>query len=84
MQKTSMNITIKNVANASDLSQFNPVSGQWFLDGDSEDRSVESVVEAIINWMDADYQIDVRVFHADGREITSDTPSEGAFLALRL
>ncbi len=79
----SMNITIRNVANAEELALFNPVSGQWFLDGDSEDRSIESIVEAVINWMDADYQIDVRVFHADGREITSDTPSEGTFLATR-
>ena len=79
----SMNIAIRNVANADELDSFNPVSGKWFLDGDSEDRSIESIVEAVINWMDADYQIDVRVFHADGREITSDTPSEGTFLATR-
>ena len=79
----SMNITIRNVANAEELSAFTPVSGEWCLDGDSEDRSIESIIQAVINWMDADYQIDVRVFHADGREITSDTPSEGNFLATR-
>jgi len=79
-----MKITIQNVANAEDLSKFDPVSGEWFLHIDSEDRSIESVMEAVINWMDAGYQIDVRVFHADGREITSDNPSEGTFLATRI
>ena len=79
----SMNITIRNVDNADELDNFIPVSGRWFLDGDSEDRSIESLMEAVINWMDADYQIDVRVFHADGREVTSDIPSEGTFLATR-
>ena len=79
-----MKITIQNVANASDLSKFDPVSGEWFLHIDLEDRSIESVMEAVINWMDAGYQIDVRVFHADGREITNDNPSEGTFLATRI
>ena len=79
-----MKITIQNVANASDLSKFDPVSGEWFLNIDSKDRSIESVIKAVTNWMDAGYQIDVRVFHADGREITSEIPSEGTFLATRL
>ena len=82
--RNNMKITIQNVANASDLSKFDPVSGEWFLHIDSKDRSIESVIKAVTNWMDAGYQIDVRVFHADGREITSEIPSEGTFLATRL
>lgn len=81
--KATMNITITNVKNANELDSFVPVEGQWFLDGDSEDLSFEGVEQSVRNYMDADYLIDVQVFHADGHAITGDMPGEGTFLATR-
>lgn len=80
----NMQITIKNVKNANKLTEFIPVSGEWFLDGDSEDRSIEGIEQSVRNYMDAEFPIRVSVFRADGREITGDTPSEGTFLATRI
>lgn len=80
----NMNITIHDVKNAEELDQFVPVEGRWRLDGSSEDRSAEGVEQSVVNWMDADYKLSVKLFHADGREITGDMPSEGQFLATRI
>jgi hypothetical protein len=80
----SMNITIHSVRNASDLPEFVPVEGQWALHCLSEDRTRESVEESVRNWMDAEFPVRVSVYHADGREITGDMPSEGTFLATRI
>ena len=79
-----MQITIRNVKNANELTEFIPVSGEWFLDGDSEDRSIEGIEQSVRNYMDAEFPIRVSVFHADGRKITGDTPSEGTFIATRI
>jgi hypothetical protein len=78
-----MQITIHDVKNADELDQFIPVEGCWRLDGSSEDRSAAGVEQSVRNWMDAAYAVSVRLFHADGREITGDMPSEGQFLAIR-
>lgn len=80
----NMNITITNVSNADELEQFTPVDGQWFLDGSSEDRSRDGIEQSVRNYMDADFEIDVNLFQMDGREITGDMPSEGAFIATRI
>ena len=77
-----MDITI-DAKNANELDSFIPVEGQWFIGGDHNENTVEDVIETVINWMDADYKIDVQVFHLDGRHITGDLPSEGTFLATR-
>ena len=79
-----MNITITNVKNANELESFIPVEGEWFLDGSSEDRSREGVEQSVRNYMDADYGIEVQVFHADGRAITGEMPASGKFLATRI
>lgn len=79
----NMNITITNVKNANELDSFVPAEGQWFLAGDSDDRSWDGVVQSVRNYMDAEYAIEVKIFHADGREITSEIPSEGIFIATR-
>lgn len=79
----SMQITIKNVKNASKLDDFEPVTGEWYLDGSSEDRSFSGVEQSVRNWMDSEHELTVGIFHMDGREITGDMPSEGTFLARR-
>jgi len=80
----NMNITITNVRNANELDGFNPVSGEWSLHCDrSEDRSEDGVAQSVRNYMDASYEIDVQVFHADGRAITGDLPANGTFVAIR-
>lgn len=79
----NMNITITNVTNANQLDEFNPVSGEWSLHCDSDDRSREGVEQSVRNWMDASYPVDVEVFHADGRAIGGDLPSNGTFVAVR-
>lgn len=83
MNTMTKRIDIFNVKNAENLDQFIPVEGQWSVDGDSGDRSWDDVAEAVRNWMDADYKIEVRLFHADGREITGELPAAGTFLATR-
>lgn len=79
----NMNINIYAVENANELETYNPVSGKWSLHVDSEDRSVEGIEQSVRNYMDADFKISVQVFHADGRAITGDVPSEGTFVAVR-
>lgn len=81
MKTKSMEITI-TAENSSELDLFVPVTGRWFLACDSEDRCFDSVVESIRNWMDCP-NLDVQLFHADGRAITSELPSEGTFLATK-
>lgn len=81
--QTTMNITITNVKNANELDSFIPVEGEWFLDGSSEDRSREGVEQSVRNYMDADYAIEVQIFHADGRAIIGEIPASGKFLATR-
>lgn len=82
--KANMNITITDVKNANELDSFVPVEGRWILDEFSEDRSLDGIMQSVRNYMDADYGIKVELFHLDGRAITGDMPSEGAFLATRI
>jgi hypothetical protein len=82
MTTTSINIDI-TADNAQDLLRFVPVTGSWRInhyDG-TEAPSVQDVEESIRNWMDAD--VSVSVFHADGREIASECPSDGTYVAVR-
>jgi len=81
---TNMNITISDVQNANLLGEFHPVSGEWSLHCDSEDRSKEGVEQAVRNWMDSSYPVHVEVYHADGRAIGGDLPSDGTFVAIRV
>lgn len=76
-----MNIYI-TAENAAALPGFEPVSGTWRIDGDRPE-SLSDVEVSVRNWMDADFKIEVRVYHADGRVITGDVPSEGTYLATR-
>lgn len=82
-----MNITITDIKSpgnlTEDLSGFVPVEGRWIIGGDSESRSRDGVEQSVRNYMDVEYPIRVSVFHADGREIIGDLPSEGTFLAVR-
>lgn len=80
----NMNITITNVKNANQLDAFIPVEGEWVMDGSSDDRSESGIEQAVKNYMDADYKINVLIYHADGRAITGDMPASGAFLATRV
>jgi hypothetical protein len=77
-----MNITIK-AKNAVELEDFIPVSGTWSIEDEQDKDSIYDVEESIVNWMDTSYPIDVMVFHADGRKINGDLPSEGTFLTIR-
>jgi hypothetical protein len=79
-----MNITIHSVRNAIDLPERVPVDGKWTLHCLSDDRTREGVEDSVRNWMDADFEIRVSIYHADGREITGDMPAEGTFVATRL
>lgn len=84
MKNKNMQITICNVKNANELDSFIPVEGQWEIDGLSEDRSRQGVEQSVRNWMDADYAVDVKLFHMNGHEILDDMPASGTFLATRL
>lgn len=79
----NMNITISNVQNADEIGKFTPVSGEWTLHCDSDDRSRDGVEQSVCNWIDVDFALDVEIFHADGRAITGDIPSNGTFVAVR-
>ena len=83
--KTTMRVEIINVKNASDLSEFVPVEGEFTTEvrDEDDDCGTQVVEQAIRNWIDTDYPISVRVFHADGRAITGDVPSRGTFIATR-
>lgn len=88
---------ITHVDNAAQLDDYVPVTGRWIARHCAEWNAVRrpdsdcnkirpsgtSVVEAVGNWMDADFPIRVQLFHADGREITGDMPWEGTFVATR-
>jgi short-subunit dehydrogenase involved in D-alanine esterification of teichoic acids len=82
MKKETMDIVI-TAKNASDLDSFIPVEGTWRVNGSRDDVTESDIVEAIANWMDSEYPTNVLIFHADGRAITSELPSEGTFIALR-
>ena len=79
-----MNITITNVKNANELDQFTPVEGEWFIEyPDHGEAREQDIVESVKNYMDADYPMNVQIFHANGRAITSELPANGTFLATR-
>jgi hypothetical protein len=80
-----MNITI-TAKNADELDNFTPVSGTWRIENFSggDGTTEQDVQESIVNWMDASYGLRVAVFHADGRAITSEIPSEGTYVATRI
>lgn len=81
----SEQITITNVKNANELDSFVPVSGNWFWDGNRESaNSVGSIVESIINYMDADYNLKVDIFTSNGQSIHTDVPACGEFLVTRI
>lgn len=83
MKNQNMNITISDVDNANEMESFAPVSGKWSIHMLSDDRSAESVEEAVRLYTGAAFPISVRVFHADGRAITGDCPTNGTFVATR-
>lgn len=78
-----MNTKIITITNSVDeLSTFAPVSGRWYLS--SSDRTWEEAEAAVRERLDAKFKIRVSLYHADGRAITSEIPSEGTFVAARI
>ena len=63
---------------------WDPMSGDWNA---GRGERIKPVVLAAINTALAvagvDYQMDVELFHADGREITDDLPASGTWVATR-
>lgn len=78
----TMNIAIK-ADNAVELDQFIPVSGNWSIDGKTDNDTIQDVQQSIVNWMNADYVIEVKIYHVNGKSIVGDLPNEGTFVALR-
>ena len=78
----SKQITITNVKNANELDSFVPVEGQWFSDG-ADDIAVADIEQSVVNYMGAEYKINVQLFQLNGHAITGDMPTHGAFLATR-
>lgn len=87
---------ITHCDNANELPDYVPVTGKWaaessnwkatflaYLDGDCPTPARTAVAETVCNWLDSDFPIAVRLYHADGREITGDMPWEGTFVATR-
>lgn len=70
--------------NHTSLEEYAPVDGRWELDGSSEDRSFGDIVSEIKRWLHVNCEVSVKLFHADGREITGPLPSEGTFVATRI
>lgn len=65
---------------------FDPMDGTWRVGG-LGDRDLAVVLGAIsskLAELGVDYGVDVTLYHADGRSITDDLPSDGRWLALRL
>ncbi len=79
-----MQIDIKNTKHLSDLSEFEPVEGKWFRDkNDGLEVQFTDVISAIKTILQSEHEIIVGVFHADGRLICGDLPSEGQWVATR-
>lgn len=76
-----MKIEVK-ANNPKDIEAFVPVEGNWSIRG-NRDGSTDDVEKAIAYQLGTDYRILIKVFHADGRTITGDLPSEGTFVACR-
>jgi len=81
--KAEANITITDVKNANELDQFVPVEGAWYYSWCDGNQCAEDVEEAVKNYMDADYDLEVKTFRSDGRAIEDEFPGEGTFLAVR-
>ncbi len=65
---------------------WEPMGGTWRINGRGE-RDLAVVLSAIssrLAELGVDYGVDVTLYHADGRSITDDLPSDGRWLALRL
>lgn len=82
MNKTNK-VTVQNIKNANELPSFVPVEGQWEVNGTSEERDYNEIVEAIESSLGAAFKVKVDLYHDNGHAITGDLPSGGTFLATR-
>lgn len=83
MKNIANKITVSNVKNANELFDFIPVEGQWSVDGTSEERDYNEVVEAIAAHFAGQFEVKVELFQLNGHAINDDLPACGSFLATR-
>jgi hypothetical protein len=80
---TGGRVTFRNCHNLDILHEFATAFGKWFHEGSPEDRTHASIEQAIRTYLNAPFPVRIQIFHTDGRDITSEIPSEGDFIATR-
>jgi len=83
MKNNTNKITVSNIKNANELANFEPVEGQWSVDGTSDERDYNEVVAAIEAHFSGQFPVKVELFQSDGRAINDDLPACGSFLSIR-
>lgn len=83
MKNIANTITVSNIKNANELVGFMPVEGQWSVDGTSDERDYNEIVEAIEAHFAGQFPVKVELFQSNGHAINDDLPACGSFLATR-
>lgn len=83
MKNNTNKVTVSNIKNANELASFVPVEGQWSVDGTSDERDYNEVVEAIEARFAGQFPVKVELFQSNGHAINDDLPACGSFLATR-
>ena len=83
MKNNTDKITVWNIKNANELASFAPVEGQWSVDGTSDERDYNEVLEAVEAHFQDRFPVKVELFQSNGHAINDDLPACGSFLATR-